>query len=536
LERLNPAAADRKTKIIDQSGFKAGEARMNAAWEWNDINEQKAKRRFGIKHYRAGQRKLIQAVLEGRNTLGILPTGGGKSLCYQLPALFLPRAVLVVSPLISLMQDQQEKLLERNIPAVELNSTLNSSEEQENIKTIQSRQVELIYVTPERLENTEYLNILKKGGVSLVVVDEAHCVSQWGHDFRPAYLSLRNAIRELGRPAVLALTATATDEVEADILKQLDIPDAEVISIGIERNNLAFEVVRTVNEDVKRDRLKEILQEEPGAGGIIYAPTVKQVDALCKWLSDEGFRAGQYHGRMKMPMREANQQAFMANEIDVMVATKAFGLGIDKQNIRFVIHYAVPDSIETYVQETGRAGRDGKPARAILFYRLEDRRVQSYFLGGKYPRREESLALYRTLDQMPQREDLADCSVEQWLAEVTDLTEKRVKVILALLESTGIIQRKPHVSKIRDFNTDEEFAAFLEEYEQRHNGDRQRLDAMMLFGQITTCRMRYLLDYFGEETDSDCGRCDNCREGQEAAEKSFRNVALSGDAVVAANS
>jgi ATP-dependent DNA helicase RecQ len=289
LERLNPAAADRKTKIIDQSGFKAGEARMNAAWEWNDINEQKAKRRFGIKHYRAGQRKLIQAVLEGRNTLGILPTGGGKSLCYQLPALFLPRAVLVVSPLISLMQDQQEKLLERNIPAVELNSTLNSSEEQENIKTIQSRQAELIYVTPERLENTEYLNILKKGGVSLVVVDEAHCVSQWGHDFRPAYLSLRNAIRELGRPAVLALTATATDEVEADILKQLDIPDAEVISIGIERNNLAFEVVRTVNEDVKRDRLKEILQEEPGAGGIIYAPTVKQVDALCKWLRTKDF-------------------------------------------------------------------------------------------------------------------------------------------------------------------------------------------------------------------------------------------------------
>lgn len=501
---------------------------MNAAWEWNDINEQKAKRRFGIKRYRAGQRKLIQAVLEGRNALGVLPTGGGKSLCYQLPALFLPRAVLVVSPLIALMQDQQEKLLERSIPAVELNSTLSSNEEQENIDTIQSRQAELIYVTPERLENAGYLKVLKKGGVSLVVVDEAHCVSQWGHDFRPAYLSLRNAIRELGRPPVLALTATATDEVAADILKQLELADAEVISIGIERKNLAFEVVRTVNEDVKRDRLKEILQEQSGGAGIIYVPTVKQVDALCQWLIEEGFRAGQYHGRMKTPMRETNQQAFMANEIDVMVATKAFGLGIDKQDIRFVIHYAVPDSIETYVQETGRAGRDGKPARAILFYRLEDRRVQSYFLGGKYPRRDESLALYRTLDQMPQPEDLGDRTAEQWLAEVTDLTGKRVKVILALLESTGIIKRKPHVSKIRDFNTDQEFAAFLEEYEQRHNGDRQRLDAMMLFGQITTCRMRYLLDYFGEEVDDDCARCDNCRAGQEAAENSFRDGSLSG--------
>jgi ATP-dependent DNA helicase RecQ len=532
----NIATAVRNTTIINQSEFKAGEARMNAAWEWNDINEQKAKRRFGIKHYRAGQRKLIQAVIEGRNTLGILPTGGGKSLCYQLPALFLPRAVLVVSPLISLMQDQQEKLLQRSIPAAELNSTLNSSEEQENIKSIQSRQAELIYVTPERLENADYLKILKKGGVSLVVVDEAHCVSQWGHDFRPAYLFLRNAIRELGRPPVLALTATATDEVAADILKQLDIPDGEVISIGIERKNVAFEVIRTVNEDVKRVRLKELLQEESGGAGIIYVPTVKQVDALCKWLSEEGFRAGQYHGRMKMPMRETNQRAFMANEIDVMVATKAFGLGIDKQDIRFVIHYAVPDSIETYVQETGRAGRDGKPARAILFYRLEDRRVQSYFLGGKYPRRDESLALYRTLDQMPRQQDLEDRSAEQWLTEVTDLTEKRVKVILALLESTGIIQRKPHVSKIRDFNTDEEFAAFLEEYEQRHNGDRQRLDAMMLFGQITTCRMRYLLDYFGEEIESDCSRCDNCRAGQEAVENSFGDVALSGVAVAAANS
>ncbi|HEX6174877.1 MAG TPA: helicase-related protein, partial [Candidatus Binatia bacterium] len=334
----------------------------------------------------------------------------------------------------------------------------------------------------------------------------------------------------------LALTATAADEVAVDILKQLDLPDAEVISIGIERKNLAFEVIRTVNEDVKQARLKEVLQEQSGGAGIIYVPTVKQVDALCKWLIDEGFRAGQYHGRMKMPAREANQQAFMANEIDVMVATKAFGLGIDKQDIRFVIHYAVPDSVETYVQETGRAGRDGKPARAILFYRLEDRRVQSYFLGGKYPRPDESLALYRTLDQMPRREDLGDRTPEQWLAEVTDLAAKRVKVILALLESTGIIQRRPHVSKIRDFNTDQEFATFLEEYEQRHNGDRQRLDAMMLFGQITTCRMRYLLDYFGEEVEADCSRCDNCRAGQEAAESNFRNAALSGEAITPATS
>src|SRR5688572_23377872 len=237
---------------------------MNEAWRWTPLNEKKARLRFGVTAYRPGQLELIQAVMEGKPALGILPTGGGKSLCYQLPALFLPRAVLVISPLISLIQDQQEKLSQRSIPATELNSTLNSSEEQENIEAIQSREAELIYVTPERLENGDYLKILKKGGVSLVVVDEAHCISQWGHDFRPAYLSLRNAIRDLGRPPVLALTATATDEVAVDILKQLDLSDAEVISMGIERKNLAFEVIRTVNEDVKRARLKELLQEESG--------------------------------------------------------------------------------------------------------------------------------------------------------------------------------------------------------------------------------------------------------------------------------
>ena len=515
---IDAKAAVRPSIPTNVNRIYAGEAGMNAAWEWNDSNEQEAKQRFGIKHYRPGQRKLIQSVIEGRDTLGILPTGGGKSLCYQLPALFLSRAVLVVSPLISLMQDQQEKLADRNIPAAGLNSTLSSSEEQEAIAAIQRRQAELVYVTPERLENRDYLKILKKSGVSLIVVDEAHCISQWGHDFRPAYLSLRNAIRDLGRPPVLALTATATAEVTADILTQLALSDAEIISIGIERKNLAFEVVRTVNEDVKRERLKQFLATESGGAGIIYLPTVRQVDELSQWLLDQGFRAGRYHGRMKMVTREENQQAFMANEYEVMVATKAFGLGIDKHDIRFVIHYAVPDSIETYVQETGRAGRDGKRAHAILFYRLEDRRVQSYFLGGKYPRRDESLAVYRTLDQVPTAEDLGERHAEQWLAEVTNLSEKRVKVILALLETTGITQLKPHLRKIRDFNTDEEFAAFLEEYEQRHNGDRQRLDAMMLYGQITTCRMRYLLEYFDEEVDSDCGRCDNCRAAQEPAE------------------
>lgn len=490
---------------------------MNEAWEWNDKNEEKAKQRFGIKKYRAGQRKLIEAVIEGRDVLGVLPTGGGKSLCYQLPALFLPRAVVVVSPLISLMQDQQEKLAAKHIAATGLNSTLSAGEEQEALKTIRKKQAELVYVTPERLENPDYLKMLARGGVSLVVVDEAHCISQWGHDFRPAYLALRNAVESLGRPPVLALTATATADVVTDILKQLNTPNAEVVNIGMEQTNLVYEVFRTVNEEIKRQRLSELLREEAGGSGIIYLPTVRQVDELWKWLADEGFNALPYHGRMKMSARESNQDAFMSGQCTIMVATNAFGLGIDKRDIRFVIHHAVPDSIETYVQESGRAGRDGKAARAVLFYRLEDRRVQSYFLGGKYPRREESLAVYRSLHELSRQENLKDRSAEEWLAEVSGISVNRVKVVLALLHGTGIIRREPRMTQVREFRTDEEFATFLEEYEQRHNMDRQRLEAMMLYGQITTCRTRYLSQYFDEGPDADCGRCDNCRTAGSAA-------------------
>ena len=297
------------------------------------------------------------------------------------------------------------------------------------------------------------------------------------------------------------------------------MPNAELINIGSQRKNLYFEVIRTVNEEMKKERLRDFLGQQAVGSGIIYVPTVRQVDGLCQWLIVQGFRAGRYHGRMKITARESNQQGFMTGEYDVIVATKAFGSDIDKQDIRFVIHYAIPDSIESYIQESSLAGRDGQSARAVLFYRLEDRRVQSYFVGGKYPRRDESLAVYQTLDELARRDDLKDRTDEQWLAKVTGLSENRVEVILALLETTGIIELKPRLSKIRDFDDDQKCAAFLEEHEQRHNSDRQRLDAMMLYGQITTCRMRYLSNYFAVGADSDCGRCDNCRAAlQEAGE------------------
>jgi ATP-dependent DNA helicase RecQ len=487
---------------------------MNSAWKWSAANEEKAKKRFGIKAYRPGQRELIRAVLRGSAALGILPTGGGKSLCYQLPALFLPQAVVVVSPLISLMQDQHEKLAENHIAAVKLNSTLNASEERESVEYIENRSAELIYVTPERLENPEYLELLKQTGVSLFVVDEAHCISQWGHDFRPAYLGLRNAIEALGHPPVLALTATATPDIAADVLKQLNIPEAKVIDLGNRRTNLFFEVVRTVNDEIKFQTLRRFLHKGSGAG-IIYVPTVRQANDIWKRLLKEDFRIGRYHAKLKTSEREETQQAFMNDELPVIIATKAFGLGIDKRDIRFVLHYAIPDSLESYVQEAGRAGRDGNPAQALLFYRLEDRRIQSYFAGGKYPRREESMQVYRLLNQLSKESEPQSGVSEAELAEASGLTVKRVKVIVSLLESLGIVAKKGHLKTLRDFADDHELEEFLAEYEERYKDDKDRLEAMMLYGQTTMCRARYIAEYFRQEMARDCGHCDNCHSSSQ---------------------
>jgi ATP-dependent DNA helicase RecQ len=312
---------------------------------------------------------------------------------------------------------------------------------------------------------------------------------------------------------VLALTATATPNVITDILKQLDIEDALVVNHGIERPNLFFEVFRTVNEEEKCERLLQIIQATQDGPGIVYVPTIRQANDLHARLSRHQIRAGRYHGKMKAKDREETQQAFMKEAYQFIVATKAFGLGIDKQNLPAVVHYAFPDSIESDVQEAGRAGRDGKPARAVLFYRLEDRRVQAYFLGGKYPQREESLQVCQAVSRLSKE---AGSEKDVTLASVTDSTglhKNRVKVIVALLEATGIVERGRRLRKLREFSSDEEFHAFLQGYEQRHADDRDRLDCMMRYGQTTMCRVRYLGSYFGSDVTQDCQQCDNCRDG-----------------------
>jgi ATP-dependent DNA helicase RecQ len=505
---------------------------MNAAWTWTAANERKAQKLLGVKTYRPGQRLLIQAVMEARDAVGILPTGGGKSLCFQLPSLFLPHAVLVVSPLISLMQDQEDKLRARHIPAAVLNSSLTEREERRRMREIKSQTAEMIYVTPERLEQPDYLDVLRRTGVSLVVVDEAHCVSQWGHDFRPAYLAIRDAIQKLDRPPVLALTATATPAVISDIIAQLGIEGALVINHGVDRPNLIFEVYRTVNEEDKFARLMTILHESEDGTGILYVATIRQADELRARLLHEGIAAGLYHGKMKLADRRETQQAFMEDRYRIIVATKAFGLGIDKDNLRFVVHYAFPDSLESYVQEAGRAGRDGKPAHVALLYRLEDRRVQSYFLAGKYPRRDECTRVYRALSTGSKGNGGAALSLTL-LHSATGISVRRLRVIAALLERNGILDRQRGGFRLlRAFRDEAEFTAYLEEYDGRHRHDEDRLATMMKYGQITECRVRFLTRYFSQEIEADCGRCDNCRKG--AAEVTVDLRDLQAGAAIAA--
>jgi len=377
---------------------------------------------FGYDAFRAGQERAVDAVLAGRDTLVILPTGGGKSLCYQVPALLLPGLTVVISPLISLMKDQVDALAARGLPATFINSTLTASEVADRFARAARGEYKLVYLAPERFDVGSAAERLRAMGVSLLAVDEAHCISEWGHDFRPAYLRIRQVRERLGAPPTVALTATATSEVRSDIVRQLALSDPETVITGFDRRNLHYSVVRTRTESDKDLALTQALRDSEGLA-VVYASTRRAVERITQMLGRRKIRAVGYHAGLDDAHRREVQEAFMREEARVIVATNAFGMGIDKPNVRLVVHHAMPGTLEAYYQEAGRAGRDGLHSDCVLLHAFRDRFTHEFFIKSSYPERDTVEKVYAELRRLADETGLARVSP----ADIASVTRGTVK-------------------------------------------------------------------------------------------------------------
>ena len=474
---------------------------------------------FGFAAFRPGQAEAIAHLLAGQHTLVVMPTGAGKSLIYQLAALRLSGLTLVISPLIALMKDQVDGLRRQGIPATYVNSALPTDEQARRLQDVAVGAFRLVYVAPERLRSVPFQQALSRLTVGLLAVDEAHCISQWGHDFRPDYLHIAAARAPLGNPVTVALTATATPQVQDDIVRLLGLPTAQRIVTGFNRPNLTFAVRYTLDLPAKLQALQELLAALDDGAAIVYTGTRREAEEVAEFVASVGgLEAQHYHAGLEAETRARVQEAFLAGDLPVVVATNAFGLGIDRPDVRLVAHYNLPGTLEAYYQEAGRAGRDGQAAQAVLLYAPQDRALQEWFIENDAPTPEETRALYEVL-HAPGRAELWLTTNDLSLA--TGLPEVKVKVGLAQLEAAGAVQRLGDEGPrmlLRLGPWDEAaMQATAANVAERRAHRRAQLAQMVAYAEANACRRRILLAHFGDPSPAEAPRCcDNCLTRQPA--------------------
>ncbi len=468
---------------------------------------------FGFDKFRGEQEKIIdRLVTQKKHSLVLMPTGGGKSLCYQVPALCFEGGTIVISPLIALMQDQVDALRKKNIPAGFINSTLSKKEREDRLDLFVKGKLKILYVTPERFRKKEFVGKISSVKISMLAVDEAHCISEWGHDFRPDYSRLAEFRKLLNNPLTVALTATATHEVQLDIIEKLNIKkeDIKIFHQGIERPNLRLETADIFDE---KDKLKEILKvihEYPGSG-IIYFSLIQTLDKYSQLLADKGIKHKIYHGKLQDKTRKQMQREFINGKNVIVLATNAFGMGIDKPDIRFVIHAEVPSSVEAYYQEIGRAGRDGKDSLCMLLYNQDDLYTQMEFIKWSNPDVNFYSALYDLLVRDLQIVNSAD-GVEHLREQMNFKNKKdfRIETALGMLERYGVIEGSLNN---HDLSITGELPPELEDETRLKNkllSDNKKLLSVVNYFKTEECRRVYISDYFGFKDEQPCRNCDNC--------------------------